>query len=91
MIDEALQAVLRKHDFVEAFDPAHVDKLAALATAVSFQSARSHQSPKRSPALRSLAKRASRGRSSFSISGSLTVSFQMRLRRVPAALPPSQT
>lgn len=37
MIDQALQAVLRKHDFVEAFEPAHVDKLAALATAVSFQ------------------------------------------------------
>jgi CRP/FNR family cyclic AMP-dependent transcriptional regulator len=37
MIDQALQAVLRKHHFVEAFEPAHVDKLAALATAVKFE------------------------------------------------------
>lgn len=40
MIDQALQAVLRKHHFVEAFEPAHVDKLAALANPVSF--ARDH-------------------------------------------------
>ena len=37
MIDQALQAVLRKHHFVEAFEPAHVDKLAALATSVRFE------------------------------------------------------
>jgi len=36
MIDQALQATLRKHHFVAAFEPAHVEKLAALATAVEF-------------------------------------------------------
>ena len=37
MIDEALQAMLRKHHFVEAFEPAHVDKLAVLARKVEFE------------------------------------------------------
>ena len=37
MIDQALQAMLRKHPFVEAFEPAHVDRLAALARPVSFE------------------------------------------------------
>lgn len=37
MIDQALQALLRKHHFVEAFEPAHVDKLAALARPVTFE------------------------------------------------------
>ena len=37
MIDQALQAMLRKHHFVEEFEPAHVDKLAALATPVRFE------------------------------------------------------
>ncbi len=37
MIDEALQAMLRKHHFVEAFEPAHVNKLAELARKVSFE------------------------------------------------------
>jgi CRP-like cAMP-binding protein len=36
MIDQALQALLRKHDFVETFEPAHVEKLAALAKNVRF-------------------------------------------------------
>lgn len=36
MIDQALQALLEKHPFVEAFEPGHVKKLAELATAVSF-------------------------------------------------------
>lgn len=36
MINQALQAMLRKHPFVEAFEPAHVEKLAALATNVRF-------------------------------------------------------
>ena len=36
MIDQTLQAMLRKHDFVEAFEPAHVEKLAALAQPVRF-------------------------------------------------------
>ena len=48
-------------------------------------------SPKRSPALRSFAKRTSTGRNSFSMSGSLMTSFQSLLRRVPEAFPPSQT
>ena len=37
MIDQGVQAMLRKHPFVEAFEPAHVDKLAALARPVTFQ------------------------------------------------------
>lgn len=37
MIDQALQALLRKHPFVEAFEPAHVDRLAALARPVAFE------------------------------------------------------
>ena len=37
MIDEALQAMVRKHHFVEAFEPAHVARLAALATPVRFE------------------------------------------------------
>lgn len=37
MIDQALQAMLRRHHFVEAFEPAHVDKLAALARPVGFE------------------------------------------------------
>ena len=37
MIDQALQQALRRHHFVEAFEPAHVDKLAALARPVSFE------------------------------------------------------
>ena len=37
MIDQILQGVLRRHHFVEAFEPAHVDKLAALATPVRFE------------------------------------------------------
>jgi CRP-like cAMP-binding protein len=37
VIDEALQAQLRKHPYVQAFEPAHVDKLAALASAVRFE------------------------------------------------------
>ena len=40
MIDAALQAMLRKHPFVEAFEPAHVETLAALASPVRF--ARDH-------------------------------------------------
>jgi CRP/FNR family transcriptional regulator, cyclic AMP receptor protein len=36
VIDEALQAVLRKHHFVEAFEPAHVGKLATLARKAQF-------------------------------------------------------
>jgi CRP/FNR family transcriptional regulator, cyclic AMP receptor protein len=37
MIDQALEATLRKHPYVKAFEPAHVDKLAALATTVHFE------------------------------------------------------
>jgi CRP-like cAMP-binding protein len=37
MIDPALQGMLRRHPFVAAFEPAHVDKLAALARGVQFQ------------------------------------------------------
>jgi CRP-like cAMP-binding protein len=37
MIDTDLQAALRRHHFVEAFEPAHVEKLAALARPVSFE------------------------------------------------------
>ncbi len=37
MIDQALDATLRKHPFVEGFEPAHVDKLASLANSVSFE------------------------------------------------------
>ena len=37
MIDAALQAMLRRHPFVEAFDPAHVERLAALARPVRFE------------------------------------------------------
>ena len=37
MIDTALQKALRRHHFVEDFEPAHVDKLAGLARAVSFE------------------------------------------------------
>jgi len=37
VIDQILQGVLRRHHFVEAFEPAHVDKLAALATPVRFE------------------------------------------------------
>lgn len=40
MIDPALQAQLRKHPFVEGFEPAHVDRLAALAREAMF--ARDH-------------------------------------------------
>ena len=36
MIDQALQAMLRRHPFVEAFEPAHVDRLAALAHPARF-------------------------------------------------------
>jgi CRP-like cAMP-binding protein len=36
VIDQALQAALRKHPFVEAFEPAHLDKLAALARPTTF-------------------------------------------------------
>lgn len=37
MIDEALKAALRRHHFVEAFEAAHVDKLAGLAKPVHFE------------------------------------------------------
>jgi CRP-like cAMP-binding protein len=37
VIDQALKAMLRKHPFVEAFEPAHVDRLAALASPVCFE------------------------------------------------------
>lgn len=37
MIDPSLQQVLRRHPFVDAFEPAYVDKLAGLARAVQFQ------------------------------------------------------
>jgi len=37
VIDQILQGVLRRHHFVEAFEPAHVDKLAALATPARFE------------------------------------------------------
>ena len=37
MIDQALQQALRRHHFVEAFEPAHVDKLAELAKPVRFE------------------------------------------------------
>jgi CRP/FNR family transcriptional regulator, cyclic AMP receptor protein len=37
MIDQTLQAGLRRHHFVEAFEPAHVDKLAELAKPVRFE------------------------------------------------------
>ena len=37
MIDQALEAMLRKHPFVEAFEPAYVDKLAALAKDAHFE------------------------------------------------------
>jgi CRP-like cAMP-binding protein len=37
MIDQALQATLRRHPFVEGFDPGYVEKLAALARGVQFQ------------------------------------------------------
>jgi CRP-like cAMP-binding protein len=37
VIGEALQALLRKHPFVEAFEPAHVDKLAQLARGTTFE------------------------------------------------------
>lgn len=37
MIGEALQQALRRHHFVEGFEPAHVDKLAALARPVAFE------------------------------------------------------
>jgi CRP/FNR family cyclic AMP-dependent transcriptional regulator len=37
MIDAALQAMLRRHPFVEAFEPQHVDRLAALASPVRFE------------------------------------------------------
>ena len=37
MIDQTLQAGLRRHHFVEGFEPAHVDKLAALAKPVRFE------------------------------------------------------
>jgi CRP-like cAMP-binding protein len=36
VIDQALQAMLRKHPFVEAFEPSHVEKLGALAKDVMF-------------------------------------------------------
>ncbi len=36
MIAQALKAMLRKHHFVEEFEPAHVDKLATLARDVRF-------------------------------------------------------
>ena len=37
MIDQALQSALRRHHFVEAFEPAHIDKLVELATPVRFE------------------------------------------------------
>jgi CRP-like cAMP-binding protein len=37
MIDQALHALLRKHPFVEAFEPAHVEKLAQLARSAAFE------------------------------------------------------
>ena len=37
MIDQALQSVLRKHHFVEAFEQAHIDRLSALARPVTFE------------------------------------------------------
>ena len=37
MIDPALHEALKRHDFVGAFEPAHVDKLAALARPASFE------------------------------------------------------
>ena len=37
MIDQALQQALRRHHFVEGFEPAHVDKLATLARPVTFE------------------------------------------------------
>jgi CRP/FNR family cyclic AMP-dependent transcriptional regulator len=40
MIDRALQAMLRKHPFVEAFEPTHVEKLSRLAKDALF--ARDH-------------------------------------------------
>ena len=36
MIDQALQALLRKHPFVEAFEAPHVQKLAEFAKPVTF-------------------------------------------------------
>ena len=36
MIDQGMHATLRRHPFVEGFEPAHVDKLAALARPVTF-------------------------------------------------------
>lgn len=40
MINQALQTTLRKHPFVESFEPAHIDKLAEFAKEVVF--ARDH-------------------------------------------------
>ena len=37
MIDQSLQTMLRKHPFVEGFEPAYVDKLAALAKDAHFE------------------------------------------------------
>jgi len=37
MIDQDLQGALRRHHFVEDFEPAHVDKLAQLARAMTFE------------------------------------------------------
>lgn len=37
MIDQALKQALRQHHFVEDFEPAYVDKLAALARPVAFE------------------------------------------------------
>ena len=37
MIAHAVQAIVRKHPFVEGFEPAHVDRLAALAQQVRFE------------------------------------------------------
>ena len=37
MIDQALQAMLARHPFVEAFEPVHVERLAALARPVTFE------------------------------------------------------
>ena len=37
MIDQALQAMLARHPFVEAFEPVHVERLSALARPATFE------------------------------------------------------
>jgi CRP-like cAMP-binding protein len=37
MIDQPLQASLRRHPFVEGFEPAHIEQLSALARPVRFE------------------------------------------------------